>query len=555
MFRRVVRTPIATRSWLIPVLWFLSHLALPAAEPVTAPAVETPLERAAALDKGVNGVRDAALTAEAYRLAAESGDAFAHLRLGYLFETGDGGPQDYTQARAHYQAAVNAGLNEARLRLAICFLEGWGGPADRPAFAREMKAAAEANYVPAQQIFAAMCFIGLGVPKDQAQGLSWLERAAAHDDSWAQLQLGRQLEAARRQVLSPDLALVRSWYQLSAEQEYQEGSRAMARTFLMGERKDRNWELGQRWMLLATEMGDPEAPYTLAVFELLHVDAPEHNWEKARGWLKLASERGNERATELLELEKSGRPLDEAAKYILREPFEERYVRKMEASAASNRDKPTHIPEIYRVVTPVYPRGLKLEGVAGEVTVDFIVDVTGRVVNPKAVKSTHPAFADRAVEAVRQWRFYPARKDGHEVRAHMQVPVRFEIAEERLDGLDGMLKEARAYAEELGPEVAADSTELRRGRATTQLPLPTLPDGREIPKGAAGLILIVIDPTGQPIRSHVLAAKPEIYGPIVQAAVMKGRFQPRIEAGQAVQTNVVLPYRFGKFDDLVLPTK
>jgi TPR repeat protein len=192
----------------------------------------------------VNGVRDAAVTAEAYRIAAEGGDAYAHLRLGYLFETGDGVPQDYTEARAHYQAAVAAGLNEARLRLAICYLEGWGGPADRPAFAREMRAAAESGYIPAQQILAAMYFIGLAVPKDQAQSLSWLERAAAHDDPWSQVEIGHQLEAAHRQVLTPDLALVRSWYQLSAEQEYLDGSRAMARTFLSGERKDRNWELG-----------------------------------------------------------------------------------------------------------------------------------------------------------------------------------------------------------------------------------------------------------------------------------------------------------------------
>src|SRR5882757_7742996 len=84
------------------------------------PAEETLLERAFALDEGVKVPRDAAGAAAIYRQAAESGDSFAHLRLGYLAETGDGVPQDYVAARAHYQAAVDAGLVDARLRLAIC---------------------------------------------------------------------------------------------------------------------------------------------------------------------------------------------------------------------------------------------------------------------------------------------------------------------------------------------------------------------------------------------------------------------------------------------------
>ncbi|HEX2862071.1 MAG TPA: hypothetical protein VHN79_10550, partial [Lacunisphaera sp.] len=90
-----------------------------------ATAEKSLLERAYDLDEGIAGPRDAAAAAALYRQAAQTGDAFAHLRLGYLAETGDGVPQDYAAARVHYQAAVNAGLAEARVRLAICHLEGW----------------------------------------------------------------------------------------------------------------------------------------------------------------------------------------------------------------------------------------------------------------------------------------------------------------------------------------------------------------------------------------------------------------------------------------------
>lgn len=540
---------------MISILGLLAASALGGADPAPAPAAGSLLERAAVLDQGVNGVRDAAMTAEAYRIAAETGDSYAHLRLGYLFETGDGVPQDYVQARAHYQVAVAAGLNEARLRLAICYLEGWGDPADRAAFAREMKVAAESGYAPAQQILGSMYFIGLGVPMDRQEGLNWLEKAAKGEDSLSQLQIGQELERARRLTLSPDMSLVRSWYQLSAEKEYVEGTRAMARTFLGGERKDRNWAMGQRWLQLATDMGDPEAPYTLAICELLHVDSPVHDVNQARAWLKLASERGNNRATELLQLELSGRTLVDAAQYILREPFEERYLKHIAASAASTRDLPTRIPEIYRMVTPVYPRGLRLEGVNGEVTVDFIVDTTGRVQNARSVKATHAAFGERAVEAVRQWRFYPARKDGRLVNTHMQVPVRFELSEERLDGTDNVMHAARDLAERYGSDAFADAVTLRPAEPLDSMRPPVMPDGSAIPKGAMGMLLLVLDSNGTPMRGYVLDAKPEAVGPVVFADVMKHRFKPRTEGGSPVQTNVVFVYRFGQFDDQVFKLK
>src|SRR5687767_7924121 len=80
-----------------------------------APAVDaaaaTLLERAFVLDAGRDAPRDAAAAAALYRSAADQGDALAHLRLGYLSETGDGVAQDYSAARRHYQAAVDAGLS------------------------------------------------------------------------------------------------------------------------------------------------------------------------------------------------------------------------------------------------------------------------------------------------------------------------------------------------------------------------------------------------------------------------------------------------------------
>ena len=250
-------------------------------------AAGTELERAFAFDQGTpQQPRDAAAAAEAYRVAADNGDLFAHVRLGYLYETGDGVPHDPAAARKHYEAAVAGGLTEGRLRLAICYLEGWGGPVDRDAFAREVRVAAEAGYVPAQRVLSSLYALGFAVPLNREESVRWLERAAQQDDASAQVALGRNIEQARDIALKADKTLARTWYQLSAEQEYTEGMRAMAKTFLAGKKSDRNWVFGRRWLELAADAADPEAPYILAVCEMLHVDSPEHDSERARQWLR-----------------------------------------------------------------------------------------------------------------------------------------------------------------------------------------------------------------------------------------------------------------------------
>jgi protein TonB len=75
---------------------------------------------------------------------------------------------------------------------------------------------------------------------------------------------------------------------------------------------------------------------------------------------------------------------------------------------------------------PVFPnelRGKKLEGV---VTVLFVVDPTGKVVQPRVEKSSHPAFEKPALDAVKQWKFEPAIKGGQRVPCKMRVPIRFQ---------------------------------------------------------------------------------------------------------------------------------
>lgn len=83
-----------------------------------------------------------------------------------------------------------------------------------------------------------------------------------------------------------------------------------------------------------------------------------------------------------------------------------------------------------RVQTPpTYPHALKASGVSGEVWVEFVVDESGRVLNPTVVRSTHSEFDAPTIAAVSRWRFEPGTRNMKPVRFRMVVPVRFNLNE------------------------------------------------------------------------------------------------------------------------------
>lgn len=75
---------------------------------------------------------------------------------------------------------------------------------------------------------------------------------------------------------------------------------------------------------------------------------------------------------------------------------------------------------------PPYPAELREKKLEGVVTIIFVVDSTGKVVEPRVEKSTHPAFDKPALEAVKHWKFEPAVRAGQRVACRMRVPIRFQ---------------------------------------------------------------------------------------------------------------------------------
>ena len=81
--------------------------------------------------------------------------------------------------------------------------------------------------------------------------------------------------------------------------------------------------------------------------------------------------------------------------------------------------------------TPRYPESARRQGVEGITTLRFVVLATGHVGQIAVSRSAGHVDLDRAaVEAVRTWRFEPARRGKEAVAVWVTLPVRFELHNE-----------------------------------------------------------------------------------------------------------------------------
>jgi TonB family protein len=77
-------------------------------------------------------------------------------------------------------------------------------------------------------------------------------------------------------------------------------------------------------------------------------------------------------------------------------------------------------------VPPVYPTLARQQRIEGQVLVDALVDVNGRVSSMKVVSG--PAMLHQpAMDALRQWKYQAATLDGHAVPMHLTVTIQFRL--------------------------------------------------------------------------------------------------------------------------------
>lgn len=84
-------------------------------------------------------------------------------------------------------------------------------------------------------------------------------------------------------------------------------------------------------------------------------------------------------------------------------------------------------PDLLREVKPAYTEEARRSGLEGDVVLEIIVRRDGTVGEVKVVQGLGGGLERRAIEAVRQWRFSPARRYGTPVDVVVEVAVEFKL--------------------------------------------------------------------------------------------------------------------------------
>jgi len=89
--------------------------------------------------------------------------------------------------------------------------------------------------------------------------------------------------------------------------------------------------------------------------------------------------------------------------------------------------KADEIPSPVKTIAPEYPANLRKDKVSGLVSVMIVIDEKGEVMAAEVSKTTNDEFREPALDAIRRWRFKPAKLEGKAVKFRVTVPVRFMV--------------------------------------------------------------------------------------------------------------------------------
>jgi protein TonB len=78
----------------------------------------------------------------------------------------------------------------------------------------------------------------------------------------------------------------------------------------------------------------------------------------------------------------------------------------------------------------VYPVDLQQQGVTGTVTIRAIVGKDGTVLSPQVLNTdVHPALAQAALDAVRNWIYEPSRLNGNPIETLTKTTINFDLGQ------------------------------------------------------------------------------------------------------------------------------
>jgi len=82
--------------------------------------------------------------------------------------------------------------------------------------------------------------------------------------------------------------------------------------------------------------------------------------------------------------------------------------------------------QLLKSVPPIYPSFAKTQRISGDVKIDALIDVTGKVTTMKVIGGP-TLLHQAAMDALHQWKYQPATLDGKAVPMHLTVTIQFRM--------------------------------------------------------------------------------------------------------------------------------
>lgn len=186
--------------------------------------------------------------------------------------------------------------------------------------------------------------------------------------------------------------------------------------------------------------------------------------------------------------------------------------------------KPDQMPKLTKSTLPDYPFEMRAAGIAGRVTLAYVVDEQGDVVEAFVIKSNNPWFERPALDAVFKWKFSPALKAGRPVKTRVRQDITFNLRGVTAQDL-WSIEKGKNHAS-LPPELQWEVPPAPEATTMAVYPFEALLAGQ---RGHA-TIRVLVDRSGRVAAVKVGEATLPEFGAALVAMVDGWRFKPARKA-------------------------
>ena len=285
------------------------------------------------------------------------------------------------------------------------------------------KAAEQGNAV-AQNNIGWLYQNGFGVQQDYAEAMKWYREAAGQSDALAQFNVGCLYQDGLG--VKQDYAEAMSWYRKAADQHNADAQNNIGMLYEKGLGVEQNYMSAMAWFYMAADQGNALAQDNIGwLYEKGFGVAQDY--AKAMVWYHKAADQGDADAKANIERLSQGEGQGEQKPGTTQSDATSHF-------APAQQEKPPlmlvggiQAPHAVYDPEPEYSdEGLK-KGITGTVLLSVVIGANGQPRDIKVVLPIGNGLDEKAVDAIKTWKFDPATKDGKPVAVQVMVQVDFHL--------------------------------------------------------------------------------------------------------------------------------